>query len=1004
MTPIQFPRHARNRLLCGIPALILATALLPSQAAAQAHQIDSEGRILLTTDQRSQGSGVTAVTTAPPASVRTGATEDADIGVTGNTLAATASANAATATLARDVTGGTLWPSRVTIQSDAVDAEGAIFISTRQALVRSPVQANAAPAGLTIATDATEHSRIAIDANTIRAESRGNDHLASLSLAGEGGGVAVLQAADGSQMFAAQSGILSVLSDAVTASSLGISGNRQQAVAAANSTDVSLMTVGPVSLIADTGPTTSVDNAGTVSVRAANPIAQRQSSAGATLASAGAADPSGALIYATGATGSSLTVSGNSLASNGTANRASGVLSVSGPGITGFGAGAANLIAQQADGQVISTTTGRHQTHVAGPVSGSTLSATGNVVRADAAGNVADTAMDVRATTISAFGGPASGPVGTALVNGTALRSTTAPFAVHSDQRTGPTSITAGSRHSGVSIAVDGAVAGSRIEAAGNAQAAQAIANDSSAGLNIDAGLFASSADLLLVQSSQADAGSDVGAVDDLAGVSIAPSASITQSTILLSGNSLESLSGGNRASNRLELAAGSADGGGHDRSRAGEMDSGYGASATLALSSVQTVGMLGALPDIMSRAYGRFAVTGNGDVSGSSITIENSDQRATVIANTVENALTLSAATTGDTGTALSSSQFGATTVHAGSSMRIVAPGNAVQSSVQILGNANRASASMNEATNRLVIEGGASDGIASTTVSATMLGDALSEGRHVLNNAQFAMGSLDAAAATLIAGSTATAEDQPGLVGTTLRLAGNTTLAEGSANRAFNALDLGSASSGGIASSQFNTASVSALSRTDVFLGTPRADQKFVASSVTVEDNGVLALARGNLVENQLSLDSLSAADARTQVTGTKARALAPTAIASTQVNYGAITASATGSGFSVPLNGTAVAVSDVRLSGSGNSVAATAYANGAANSVALPAGSNGSGIALVTSQINYAPVLARVTGGSTSLATGDLRQSSLAVSNSSVLATATGNIATNLVGPPR
>ncbi|MEZ0244943.1 MAG: beta strand repeat-containing protein, partial [Sphingomonas sp.] len=931
--------------------------------------------------------------------VATDLVDDTSLEIAGNSVAAAATANAANTELAADPVEGPLWPSRATIQVDAVDAQGSILIAGRQAIVRSPVWAEASRSSASILAGPVTRGRIAVAANSERADARGNDHLASLTAFGNGGGIAWLQSADGSPIRASQTGVTALRAATLDGSTLSVTGNRQQASAIANSAEAVLAVTGSATPPAAMSPATRVDGDGTGLAQAASFVFQRQIAAGPIGASAGDTLPSGALLYTGETIGSQLSVGANSLGAHATGNSAASTLSVDGAAIAGPGSQAASLTVQQLDGNVRSRTAGGATVHIAGRLTGSSIEASANNVRSDATGNMADTSIDIRAAAIMT-GGPRTGHVGTALAADDGTRSTTGAFAAHGDQHLGAVSIDAKAMHSVVAIDLDGPVAAARIDADANSQDAQALGNDASTRLAISAPAFASTADLLLNQSSDANVGATAGDTEEFAGVTVNPAAAIADARIGIGGNAIRTFAAGNRAANALALqSAASMDGGGHLVSRAGALDGGNGASATLALSSVQRVGGPGLAPVISSNATGRFAVIGNGDVTSSSIAIDGNLQSAGAIANTAANTLTLSGSALGDTGAALSSSQFASASVHANAAARIVAPGTAERSNVAITGNANEATASLNEVTNRLTVEREQSLSPV-TAVTAPTPGGAAAEGRNLLANTQVASGRVGASASTLLAGSIGDTSSGP--AGTRFTLEGNSSVAEASANRASNAIELRGAT-GGIASSQTSSADVTASNRTSLILDTPRPDQRFDMSTFEIGENRAVALARGNLVENSMSAELFSGAGVSAEASGDRTRVFAPAAIASSQTNYGNISA-ASGGGASVPLNSAGVPATASRFAITGNTVSATAYANGAVNTVAPTPGGSGSGTALASSQINYGAVDARVTGGAATFSAGGVRQSALTVSNNSITAAATGNIATNLLGVTR
>ncbi|MEZ0242933.1 MAG: hypothetical protein ACAH11_06120, partial [Sphingomonas sp.] len=98
----QRSHDTRRHLLGGISIFMLAAALLPSNAAAQTRQADSEGQLSVTTVQRAQDAGIAARTLARSVTVATDLVDDTSLEIAGNSVAAAATANAANTELAAD--------------------------------------------------------------------------------------------------------------------------------------------------------------------------------------------------------------------------------------------------------------------------------------------------------------------------------------------------------------------------------------------------------------------------------------------------------------------------------------------------------------------------------------------------------------------------------------------------------------------------------------------------------------------------------------------------------------------------------------------------------------------------------------------------------------------------------------------------------------------------------------------------------------------------------------
>jgi hypothetical protein len=993
----------RRDLLCGIPSLMIALALLPATAAAQTREIHAEGEIIVTDTQRSRDTQIIALSETAPATVRTGPVVEAGLRDSDNSATVRATANAATATLDPGVSIGGTGSARITIQSDAVDAFGRLLILSRQSMVRAPVLAEITrPPAQTVTGDALR-SRIEMDGNTASADARGNDHLATLAATGSGSAIGNSQTIDSETLVRGKvSGIVSLSAGALTASALSLEGNRQRAGATGNMADHRLAATLGGEVAGSGGGGTLVQSDGTVSGDAGSLIVQRQSAASRTTARIGVvSQAAGYLASAGDLDASTMTVDGNMLDATAQGNAALADLSVSGSEIEGAGHAAAILTAQQMTGRVRAVTVGGTQANVAGEAVASTLGASGNRVQSMATGNIADSKLGVTTGPIVTTG-LVQGPVGTALVGNDGSRGTDAAFAIQTDQIAGVGQVGATQSYGAVTLST-GALTGTQIKASANAQIAQAIANDALADLAIEAPLFASNADLLLVQSSDAFVNTVIGDPQALAGVTIAPSGAIRDSVLEIGGNTVTGLSVANRGGNRLVLdAALASDAGRHPASIAGTLADGYGAAATLALSSAQKVGVPGLIqPVITSTVTGRFAVTGNGAVDGATVRIVDNIQSASATANSIDNLLAVSGADLGDAGTALSSSQFGEATLLATSTLRVVAPSPRTGASILISGNANRSTARINDAVNQLSVDAASAAHAPSGYLTTNALGGAGSEGRHVLTSTQFSRGTATSVADTMLAG---WAGSIPAPIrDSSITLSGNAMIAEASANRALNAVSLGNGS-GGIASSQMSNSVVSAQATGNLFLVPPGGNAGIEGSTVRVADNATLALARGNVAENNLTASGRPGGVATIESGAFPTAVTATVALVSQQVNRAGITATASGSGVAIPLNAFAMPVEQAMLSVTGNAVTATAYGNGAANSLTLTGPGQPGGAALASVQFNFAPVTAQVTGGGAAITTAGLLQSNLAITGNSVTASATGNVATNLIGTPR
>jgi hypothetical protein len=271
------------------------------------------------------------------------------------------------------------------------------------------------------------------------------------------------------------------------------------------------------------------------------------------------------------------------------------------------------------------------------------------------------------------------------------------------------------------------------------------------------------------------------------------------------------------------------------------------------------------------------------------------------------------------------------------------------------------------------------------------------------VLSNAQFATGSVGAAARTALINSDAGARmERSGFA-----VANNRTIADVSANHAVNAVSLagptGTESNAGLASSQMSAAAVSSSATVDGTLGLAGgpATTAIYGSSATISGNVTQATARGNSVDNSLIYTAGAGLVpfAPSVSTGSfETIAAAPAMLLNGQSNYGAVAASATGS-YGIPLNASG-SVASSTLTVSGNSAVASAYGNAATNQVKIGGISGAPGAMLGNVQVNNGSVTATVAGATLAARTALLSASSLSLTGNQVAATASGNIATNVV----
>jgi hypothetical protein len=180
--------------------------------------------------------------------------------------------------------------------------------------------------------------------------------------------------------------------------------------------------------------------------------------------------------------------------------------------------------------------------------------------------------------------------------------------------------------------------------------------------------------------------------------------------------------------------------------------------------------------------------------------------------------------------------------------------------------------------------------------------------------------------------------------------------------------------------------------------------------ASTVSVADNSVMVMARGNLANNALSVGATSATGgdgADGVFNGTAVQATY--ALGNFQTNTGPVTSNSDGVEFGVALNGSAAAygaaAAGSTIGVSGNSVMAAAYGNVATNNLAVASleGVNDDATAITASYqlASGGAIQANVTNGFAGVdALGRVGSSTVSVRGNTFTARAVGNFATSVV----
>ncbi|CAM5318214.1 hypothetical protein ATER59S_00976 [Aquamicrobium terrae] len=520
-------------------------------------------------------------------------------------------------------------------------------------------------------------------------------------------------------------------------------------------------------------------------------------------------------------------------------------------------------------------------------------------------------------------------------------------------------------------------------------------------------------------------------ATPNFGGVTIvADGASILGSTLSVDGNKVNGAVTGNSAANALSVEAGMIAGGsGLDISTA-SADGDLSTSADHSLLSQQFVDD-GTLESSVAGSFG-IATAEDTAISGSSLSVSGNGQRASSVANTAANTLSL----TGNdvsAGSALLSAQGSDASVKASSNVEVFAPAAVSSSSVEISGNTNTALGVINDATNTSTVSAtnittlgaGATPGEVGNAVlglnwdsdpGVEEVTSWTAEADHVLQNMQGATATVQSTAVTSLYNADGVATETSGLTASTFTMNGNVTYAEASANRAANTMTLdGSASqgaSGGVFNLQTSEAAATANATTNagLKLAGDATNPALFNSTVSLNNNSTTALAQGNSATNVLNSVAGANYGISTGVGGVQFAAAdsstvkATAAVLNVQTNSGDVKASSTGATYQVALNAGAGGpdVSNGTVSVGGNSVAAQAFGNNAVNKISLSGLNTGTPTAALGNvQTNSGAITASVTGGQVGISSiGGANGSSFGVGGNTISANAVGNSVSNTI----
>lgn len=495
----------------------------------------------------------------------------------------------------------------------------------------------------------------------------------------------------------------------------------------------------------------------------------------------------------------------------------------------------------------------------------------------------------------------------------------------------------------------------------------------------------------------------------------------VFSSSINVDGNDVQGSALGNAATNVVTVDVTSLDGndgtaeGRSWTDRTGSPEALANADTTLASTQVLLAGS-SSTTDVVN-LFGIDVQTDN-VVSDSELSVSNNTQFGEAIGNTVANSLTVSGTdlTNDNTSGSLVNSQDGVASVDASSVMEVFA--NAVSSSSNIVmdGNSNTALAVVNNATNTLTSEStnSGSTGQAYGNSWADNGANVYANGSFVLANAQNAGGTLNSDATTNVYNVEELDSTTTGLASSSVSQSSNNTRAEATANRSANTMTLAAGanlgSTGALVNQQNSSTTVNANATSNITLGlngTVNTNEAADASSISIEGNTTLALARGNSASNTLNYTAGANYTAVADHAYTDPQDVyGNAAVLNDQVNTGSVNATATGS-TQVALNGlnsgAGGSVLNSSVTNSNNTVAAYAYGNSASNSVMLSALNTGTANAAIgNQQLNTGAVTATATSVSFTMSSvGTVSGASMQNNGNAASAVAVGNSSVSFIG---
>ncbi|MCB9930938.1 MAG: hypothetical protein H6844_16160 [Alphaproteobacteria bacterium] len=727
-------------------------------------------------------------------------------------------------------------------------------------------------------------------------------------------------------------------------------------------------------------------------------------------------------------TGSSLSVSDNLQQSYATANTGTNTLSLN---ATTTGVGAALVNDQTVSTAGVATTSDLDVAANAG-VASSDLALDGNRNQSVATGNLETSTLNVSATNVD-------GPAGVGGLSSTLIGVLVGDSVLSSEQTAGATTVSASATTDVFNR--DGAdpsaqiVSASTLSFSRNQTTAQATGNSSTQDANLGDGATASYDAGSVVYSAQdfssgaavtATTNTEVGL--NLTSDDTYDGSTILASTVAVDGNTASALARGNVGTTTLDVTAtNSTIVAGTDAL----VGTATGPNASGGFLAVRVQNAIGATVTANSSAtaYTLSALQTTGSAStdaaveASTLSLSDNASAATAVANTSATTMRVGGDSMSnlDASAGVLTAQFTAGTVTATGGLTATATFDVgvgagadavIGSSLAVDGNTSSSSATGNVTTASLSAD--ATNVTAGTGAAGVV--DSTSE--SIL--ATFGLATYQSNAAVVTSTNTAntiglsvTGTALDAVESSTLSLSGNGVNAYATGNTSSNAVALGSAdassidASAGLHNRQDNGGAVaaSASGTFTVEADTGTVGSALNASTASLSGNSVLALARGNLANNGLTVDATATTNGGGGALFATGLLTASYGLLNEQSNVAAVDAISSGTSYAVVLNGTTgtgTGASGSTASLSGNTITAAGYGNIATNSLmlsSLNAPTDDASAMIANLQSNVGAVSATVTGGFAGVTVnGAATSSTVSVGSNRFSASAVGNFATS------